>query len=41
VTIPTAPAIANAIHHAAGIRVQDTPVNPVSLCALLSQTKEA
>jgi xanthine dehydrogenase YagR molybdenum-binding subunit len=41
VTIPTAPAIANAIHHAVGIRVQGAPVSPASLCPLLSQTKEA
>ncbi len=30
-TIPTAAAIANAIYHATGVRVTDTPVNPVQL----------
>jgi len=36
VTIPTAPAIANAIFHATGVRVTRTPMSPVELCALLS-----
>ncbi|MBE3135263.1 MAG: xanthine dehydrogenase family protein molybdopterin-binding subunit, partial [Acidobacteria bacterium] len=35
-TIPTAPAIANAICHAIGIRVADTPMNPARLCQLLA-----
>jgi CO/xanthine dehydrogenase Mo-binding subunit len=36
VTIPTAPAIANAIYHAIGVRVTRTPVNPLQLCQLVS-----
>jgi xanthine dehydrogenase YagR molybdenum-binding subunit len=35
VTIPTAGAIASAIHDAVGIRVLDTPINPVTLVARL------
>lgn len=37
VTIPTAAAVANAIYHATGIRVTDTPVNPVRLVQLLTE----
>jgi CO/xanthine dehydrogenase Mo-binding subunit len=40
VTIPTAAAIANAIHHATGIRVTQTPMSPVQLCALFSGPKK-
>jgi xanthine dehydrogenase YagR molybdenum-binding subunit len=36
VTIPTAAAIANAIYHATGVRVTDTPVNPTRLLELLA-----
>jgi xanthine dehydrogenase YagR molybdenum-binding subunit len=36
-TIPTAAAIANAIFHATGVRVTDTPVNPVRLNQLLME----
>jgi CO/xanthine dehydrogenase Mo-binding subunit len=36
VTIPTAAAIANAIHDATGIRVTESPIDPVQLCRLLS-----
>jgi CO/xanthine dehydrogenase Mo-binding subunit len=35
-TIPTAPAIANAICHAIGIRMADTPMNPARICQLLA-----
>jgi xanthine dehydrogenase YagR molybdenum-binding subunit len=35
VTIPTAGAIASAIHDAVGIRILDTPINPVTLVARL------
>jgi xanthine dehydrogenase YagR molybdenum-binding subunit len=37
VTIPTAAAIANAVYDAVGIRVTDTPINPVQLAALLAE----
>ncbi|MBD3334211.1 MAG: molybdopterin-dependent oxidoreductase [Candidatus Eisenbacteria bacterium] len=36
VTIPTAAAIANAVYDAVGIRVTDTPINPVQLSRLLA-----
>ncbi len=36
VTIPTAPAIANAVYHATGIRVRHTGINPVQLSRLLA-----
>jgi CO/xanthine dehydrogenase Mo-binding subunit len=36
VTIPTAAAIANAIHHATGVRVTETAMTPVRLCPLFS-----
>jgi xanthine dehydrogenase YagR molybdenum-binding subunit len=35
-TIPTAAAIANAVAHATGVRVTDTPLNPTQLAALLA-----
>jgi CO/xanthine dehydrogenase Mo-binding subunit len=35
-TIPTAPAIANAIYHATGVRMPDTPVSPLRLCQSLA-----
>jgi CO/xanthine dehydrogenase Mo-binding subunit len=35
-TIPTAPAIANAVFHATGIRVTETPINPTQLVRLLA-----
>jgi CO/xanthine dehydrogenase Mo-binding subunit len=38
--IPTAPAILNAIHAAAGIRVKDLPVTPEALWKLLSSVSE-
>jgi len=37
VTIPTASAIANAVYHAAGIRVRRTPANPLQMVSLLAQ----
>jgi xanthine dehydrogenase YagR molybdenum-binding subunit len=41
-TIPTAAAIANAVYDATGIRVTDSPINPVQLARLLAeQRKEA
>lgn len=39
VTIPTAAAIANAVYNATGIRVTQTPINPVQLSLLLSEAK--
>jgi xanthine dehydrogenase YagR molybdenum-binding subunit len=36
VTIPTAAAIANAVHHATGLRLTSTPINPLQLCAALA-----
>ena len=38
-TIPTAPAVANAIYHACGVRTPDTPVNPLRLVQLLDAAK--
>jgi CO/xanthine dehydrogenase Mo-binding subunit len=35
-TIPTAPAIANAVFHATGIRVTETPINPTQMARLLA-----
>jgi len=35
VTIPTAPAIANAVYNAVGVRLLKTPINPTSLVARL------
>ncbi len=36
VTIPTAAAIANAVHHATGVRVADTPIDPLRFVSLLA-----
>jgi xanthine dehydrogenase YagR molybdenum-binding subunit len=36
VTIPTAAAVANAVCHATGLRVTESPMSPVRLCALLA-----
>jgi len=36
VTIPTAGALANAVHHATGVRVFETPMSPSRLLALLA-----
>ena len=35
-TVPTAPAIANAVFHATGIRVTQTPINPTQMARLLA-----
>lgn len=40
VTIPTAAALANAVYHATGIRVTASPINPMTLCQLLSQRRK-
>ncbi len=40
VTIPTAAAVANAVHHATGVRVTRTPMSPVRLCALLAGNRK-
>ena len=29
-TIPTAPAVANAVYHAAGVRIAETPITPAA-----------
>jgi xanthine dehydrogenase YagR molybdenum-binding subunit len=39
VTIPTAAAIANAVYHATGVRVTETPMSPVRLVKLFAETK--
>jgi CO/xanthine dehydrogenase Mo-binding subunit len=39
-TVPVAPAIANAIYHACGVRTPDTPVNPARLMDLLAAAKK-
>lgn len=41
-TIPTAPAIANAVHHALGVRITATPITPAAVLeALAAQRQEA
>jgi CO/xanthine dehydrogenase Mo-binding subunit len=40
VTIPTAAAIANAMYHATGVRVTETPMDNLRLCGLLRQVKK-
>ncbi|MCF8062850.1 MAG: molybdopterin-dependent oxidoreductase, partial [Deltaproteobacteria bacterium] len=40
VTIPTAAAIANAVYHATGIRVTETPINPARLSELLTRGRK-
>ena len=40
VTIPTAAAVANAVYHATGMRITQTPINPVQLCRLLAEHKK-
>jgi len=39
VTIPTAAAIANAVYHATGVRVTETPMSPVRLVKLFADVK--
>ncbi len=41
VTIPTAAAIANAVHHATGVRVKEAPITPSRLLAHLKSGKGA
>jgi CO/xanthine dehydrogenase Mo-binding subunit len=40
VTIPTAAAVANAVYHATGVRVTQTPINPIQLCRLLAERRK-
>jgi len=40
VTIPTAAAVANAVTHAAGIRVTESPISPMQLCRLLEAVQK-
>jgi CO/xanthine dehydrogenase Mo-binding subunit len=40
VTIPTAPAVANAVYHATGVRVIDAPMTPVRLCRLFAEQRK-
>lgn len=40
VTIPTAPAIANAIHAACGVRLREAPVTPLRLAAALAARRQ-
>jgi xanthine dehydrogenase YagR molybdenum-binding subunit len=40
VTIPTAAAIANAVKHATGIRVPDTPITPLRMLQLLAEQEK-
>jgi xanthine dehydrogenase YagR molybdenum-binding subunit len=40
VTIPTAAAVANAVFHATGVRVTESPMTPVRLCGLLAGRKK-
>ncbi len=39
-TIPTAAAVANAIAHAIGVRVTDSPINTIALCRALAERKK-
>jgi CO/xanthine dehydrogenase Mo-binding subunit len=40
VTIPTAAALANAVYHATGVRITQTPINPIQLCQLLAERRK-
>jgi CO/xanthine dehydrogenase Mo-binding subunit len=40
VTIPTAAAVANAVYHATGVRITQTPINPVQLCRRLAERRK-
>jgi xanthine dehydrogenase YagR molybdenum-binding subunit len=40
VTIPTAAAVANAVYHAVGIRVAESPISPLRLCSLLERKRK-
>ncbi len=39
-TIPTAPAIANAIAHAIGVRIKDLPISPDKIVQALKEKRE-
>jgi xanthine dehydrogenase YagR molybdenum-binding subunit len=39
-TIPTAGAVANAVAHATGVRMRETPITPIALSRALSGRKE-
>ena len=39
-TIPTAAAVANAVCHATGVRITQTPMNPIQLCRLLAEHRK-
>jgi xanthine dehydrogenase YagR molybdenum-binding subunit len=41
VTIPTAPAVANAIYNATGVRVTSSAMTPVQLCELFARAEQA
>ena len=38
--VPTAPAIANAVYDAIGIRIRDLPITPEKVLAALKENKE-
>jgi xanthine dehydrogenase YagR molybdenum-binding subunit len=40
VTVPTAAALANAVYHATGVRVTETPMSPMLLIKLFAQAKK-
>ena len=40
VTIPTAAAVANAVYHATGVRVTETPMSPVRLAKMFAEAKK-
>jgi len=40
VTIPTAAAVANAVYHATGVRVTETPMSPMRLVQLFTQARK-
>ena len=41
VTIPTAASIANAVHHATGTRIAESPMSTVRLCRIFMEKKQA
>ena len=40
VTIPTAATVANAVYNATGLRITETPIDPIRLCRLLAATRK-
>ena len=40
VTIPTAAAVANAVYHATGVRITQTPISPILLCRRLAASRK-